>query len=137
MRALATARASGRFDPRRRATLLRLAAAGAVVVAGAAAVRRPAWAADEHVVEITAKRFNYTPNEVVVPAGVPITLAFTSIDFIHGFNLPDLHLRADLVPGRVTRVPLGPLQAGTLDFLCDNFCGDGHEGMSGKLIVKA
>jgi heme/copper-type cytochrome/quinol oxidase subunit 2 len=28
-----------------------------------------------------------------------------------------------------------PDKAGTFTFLCDVFCGDGHEGMSGRLVV--
>jgi cytochrome c oxidase subunit 2 len=32
-------------------------------------------------------------------------------------------------------VPITPMKAGTFDFLCDNFCGEGHEQMSGQFIV--
>ena len=28
-----------------------------------------------------------------------------------------------------------PDKAGTFIFLCDVFCGDGHEGMNGTLVV--
>ena len=52
-------------------------------------------------------------------------------------NFPDFKIRADLMPGRVTRIELPALQAGTYEFLCDNFCGDGHEEMHGKLVVTA
>jgi cytochrome c oxidase subunit 2 len=34
-------------------------------------------------------------------------------------------------------VRLTPGKAGTFVFLCDIFCGDGHEGMSGKIHVVA
>ena len=37
----------------------------------------------------------------------------------------------------VTRIALPPMPAGTYDFLCDNFCGDGHESMHGRLVVSA
>jgi cytochrome c oxidase subunit 2 len=87
------------------------------------------------VIAVTAQRFSYTPNEIVVKRGEPVVLAFTSKDFTHGFTIPDLNLRADLPPGKVTRVSFTPESAGTFDFLCDNFCGAGHEEMSGKLIV--
>jgi cytochrome c oxidase subunit II len=52
-----------------------------------------------------------------------------------GFNLPDFKTRADIVPGKTTRVRLVPDKAGSFVFLCDVFCGIGHEGMSGKLTV--
>jgi cytochrome c oxidase subunit 2 len=51
-------------------------------------------------------------------------------------QLPELGLRADIEPGTVTRVPLTPSRAGTFPFACDIFCGDGHEEMSGELVVE-
>ncbi|HUN94211.1 MAG TPA: cupredoxin domain-containing protein [Burkholderiaceae bacterium] len=88
------------------------------------------------VIPVVARRFNFTPAEIEIRRGVVVVLAFTAVDFMHGFNVPDLGVRADLVPGRVTKVRILAPLAGTYDFLCDNFCGDGHEGMSGKLIVR-
>ncbi|MBI3525501.1 MAG: cytochrome c oxidase subunit II [Betaproteobacteria bacterium] len=90
----------------------------------------------ERVVKVVAKRFIYTPNEIILKAGVPARLEFTSLDFVHGFKVPDLDIRVDLPPGKVTTVHLTPQKAGVYDFLCDNFCGVGHEEMSGKIIVK-
>jgi len=54
---------------------------------------------------------------------------------VMGFNAPDLKLRADIIPGEVARVRFTPDRAGTFPFLCDIFCGEGHEGMSGKIVV--
>jgi cytochrome c oxidase subunit II len=90
----------------------------------------------ETVIEIVAQRFRYTPNEIVLQKGKPARLEFKALDFTHGFTIPDLGIRADLPPGRVTIVRLTPDKAGVYDFLCDNFCGAGHEQMSGKIIVK-
>jgi len=124
----------------RRTALARAAGAISAWAIGAMGVRSiaPAFAQadDERVIEVVARRFFFTPSEIVLKRGQPVTLAFTAVDFMHGFNVPDLGVRADLVPGRVTKVRLVPAKAGTLDFLCDNFCGDGHEGMVGKLIVQ-
>ena len=89
------------------------------------------------VVKIVAQRFHYTPNEFRVKAGLPVVLEFTSLDFVHGFHMPDLKVRSDLPPGRVTRVELPASPAGVYDFLCDNFCGDEHETMHGRMIVEA
>jgi cytochrome c oxidase subunit 2 len=89
------------------------------------------------VVKLVAERFRYTPGEFRVKAGRPVVLEFTSVDFVHGFHMPDVKMRADLPPGRMTRVQLGALRPGTYDFLCDNFCGDGHEEMHGRMIVEA
>lgn len=91
---------------------------------------------NERVIKIVAQRFSYTPNEIVLKTGEPARLEFTSLDFMHGFNIPDLKIRANLPPGQVTVVHLTPQKAGIYDFLCDNFCGAGHEGMEGRIIVK-
>jgi cytochrome c oxidase subunit II len=96
----------------------------------------PAQGGEAQVVKIVAQRFHYTPGEFRVKAGQAIVLEFTSLDFVHGFNMPDLKVRADLPPGRVTRVEVAPAPPGTYDFVCDNFCGDRHEEMHGRMIVE-
>ena len=93
-------------------------------------------AADDVVVQLNARKFVYTPQAVELKRGVPVVLELTALDRVHGFNLPDFGMRADLIPGQVTRLRLTPDKAGTFVFFCDVFCGDGHETMSGTLIVK-
>lgn len=90
----------------------------------------------ERVIKITAHAFEYIPNEITLKTGEPVVLELTSQDLFHGFNVPELGLRADLPPNQTARVRLVPQKAGTFEFHCDNFCGAGHEDMSGKIIVK-
>lgn len=91
---------------------------------------------NERVVKVVAQRFHYTPGDIEIKTGEAVRLEITSLDFMHGFNIPDLHIRASLPPGRVTVLHLQPMKAGTYDFLCDNFCGSGHEEMNGRIIVR-
>lgn len=114
---------------------------GAVVVGGilgwTVLARGAAGDSSEaRVVRIAAQRFSYTPNRITLKKGQAAVLQFTSIDFVHGFNVPDLHVRADLPPGRVTLVPITPQKAGVYDMLCDNFCGAKHEEMNGRIVVR-
>lgn len=112
---------------------------GALAAVGAATLGA-AFAQSEgepRVIEMTARRFTYEPNEIALKAGERVVIAIRSIDFIHGMSLPDLGTRLDLVPGRVTRLNLHPQAPGVIDFLCDNFCGDGHEEMHGRFVVTA
>jgi len=90
---------------------------------------------DEQVVRITASTFQFQPGTITVKKGVPVTLELISEDRHHGFKLADLNLRADLKPGVVERIRFVPDKAGKFTFVCDVFCGDGHEDMSGTLIV--
>ena len=112
---------------------------GVVATAGAALVGAGVaqGAAAPRVIELTARRFNYTPNEIALKAGERVVIAIRSIDFVHGMNLPDLKMRLDLVPGRITKLELQPMTPGVIDFVCDNFCGDGHEDMHGRFVVLA
>src|SRR6516165_3163243 len=106
----------------------------AILLAGLAAFS--AFAGQpEKVIKVTAKKFEYSPSEITVKKGVPVTLEFTSLDRPHGFNCPDLKIRTDIMPGKVTRVRFVPQKAGTFEFHCDIFCGEGHENMTGKIIV--
>jgi cytochrome c oxidase subunit II len=89
----------------------------------------------EKVIKITAKKFNYSPGELKLKKGVPVILEFRSLDVVMGFNLPDFGVRADIIPGKATRLRLVPDKTGTFVFLCDVFCGTGHEEMNGRLTV--
>lgn len=104
--------------------------------AGATTARRSVASADAQVIEVLAQRFRFTPNEIALGSGRPAVLAIASLDFVHGFRVPELGIRTDLVPGTVTRVAIKALAPGRYDFLCDNFCGSGHEEMSGTIVVS-
>jgi len=91
----------------------------------------------EQVIKITAKKFEYSPNEIRIKKGVPVILEFTSLDAVHGFTVPELGgIRATIEPGKVTQVRIMVPKPGTYEFHCDVFCGDGHEDMAGKIVVE-
>ena len=89
----------------------------------------------EVVIKVMAKRFDYTPSRITVKKGVPVVFELQTRDVMMGFSLPDFNARADIVPDKVTRLRLTPDKTGTFIFLCDIFCGAGHEEMNGKLTV--
>ena len=90
---------------------------------------------DEQVIRISAKTFEFQPSEITVKKGIPVTLELVSADRHHGFKLPAFQLRADIRPGSVEKIRFVPDRTGTFTFLCDVFCGDRHEEMSGTLSV--
>jgi cytochrome c oxidase subunit 2 len=95
-----------------------------------------AIAADtEQVIQITAKRFEYSPKDITVKKGIPVVLEFKSLDRLHGFDCPGLGIRSDIPPQKVTTLRFVPQKVGTFPFHCDNFCGSGHEGMAGTITV--
>lgn len=88
-------------------------------------------------IALTAMKFEFSAKEIRVKKGKPVTFALTTSDFVHGFNVPDFNVRADLIPGKTVEVTFTPDRAGRFAFLCDNFCGEGHDRMSGFLVVTA
>ncbi len=113
-----------------RRTVLAIALASLASVTLGASAQKP-----RRVIRIKAKRFAYTPNAIQLTRGEPVTFELTTEDITMGFNVPDFGVRADIVPGKTTNLDLTPDKAGTFTFLCDIFCGDGHEGMNGTLVV--
>jgi cytochrome c oxidase subunit 2 len=102
----------------------------------AAAASRAATAGEPRRIPVVARKFVFIPNEIIVKPGESVLLEFTAPEVAMGFFAPALGLRALIVPGEVARVPFTAGQAGRFDFLCDVFCGDGHEGMNGHLVVQ-
>ena len=92
-------------------------------------------AENEQVIQITAKRFEYSPKEITLKKGVPVVFEFISLDRLHGFDCPGLKIRMDIRPGKANRLRFVPDKVGTFPFHCDNFCGSGHEGMRGTITV--
>ena len=107
----------------------------AAALAAAAAWHAVAAGVAPERIALTARKFQFGVDEIRVPKGRPVTLVLTTEDFAHGFSLPDFKLRADFVPGKTVEITFTPDRAGRFTFLCDNFCGDDHDAMSGYLVV--
>ena len=106
---------------------------GALGLAGASLAQN----APAETIRIEARKFEFVPEKIELKKGEPAVLEFTTADVLMGFNAPDFKVRADIAPGQVARVHLAPDKTGDFDFFCDNFCGEGHETMSGTIRVTA
>ncbi|MFM9428843.1 cytochrome c oxidase subunit 2 [Variovorax sp. GrIS 2.14] len=119
------------IDTKRR-TLVNAAGALALSSVAVLALSKP----KERIIKIIAKKFEYVPSEIRVKQGETVMLQFTAPEVPMGFSLPDFAVRADIMPGKVTTLRLTPDKTGSFAFLCDVFCGTGHEDMNGMLIVS-
>jgi cytochrome c oxidase subunit II len=116
----------------------RLTMALSGLLLGAATIGlRAAAQPEEQIIKIVARKFTYSPNKLTLKKGVPVVLELTTVDVLMGFSVPDFNIRADIIPGQVARVRLVPDKTGTFEFLCDIFCGTGHETMNGTITVVA
>ncbi len=69
-----------------------------------------------------------------VPVGRPVRLLLTSRDVIHGFFVPELRVKQDVVPGRYTQMWFTLRQPGRWRILCTVYCGLLHSQMWGELV---
>jgi cytochrome c oxidase subunit 2 len=109
-------------------TFLSLAGAAAVVVHLDAQEKPP------RVIAISAKRFEFTPGQITLKRGEPVTLRVSAEDRDHGFFQEELHIELDLTPEHVSEVTITPEKAGRFVVICDNFCGSGHGNM--KMVIN-
>jgi cytochrome c oxidase subunit II len=105
------------------------------------------------VIEMTAKKYEFSPSPVHVKAGTKVQLKITTLDRKHGIKIevyPDgsdkkgepglvfsskedcftIDKDAPAVVEFVAKTP------GTYSFKCCTHCGLGHGGMKGQLIVE-
>jgi cytochrome c oxidase subunit 2 len=109
---------------------------GLIFLAGMAATALTGAAqTPPQVIKISVKKFEYSVKEITVRKGTPVVIEVTSEDRLHGFSLPAFGVRGDVNPGEVTRIAFTPDKAGMFEYLCDIFCGEGHEDVTGTLIV--
>jgi cytochrome c oxidase subunit 2 len=74
-------------------------------------------------------------NELVVPQGAPVIFQVTSTDVVHGFNVPNMRMKVDAIPGTVTRMWFQPKDTGVFEIVCAQHCGAGHYKMRGTVTV--
>jgi len=121
-----------------------------------ARTQSPGAADSLHVVEVTAKTFEFMPSEIHVKMGERVRIKLRTADRAHGLklNIYPEGASEDGNPGLVFDHPQDDAKVekkkerviefvaarpGTYDFKCSVQCsmiGHGHDRMSGKLIVE-
>jgi cytochrome c oxidase subunit 2 len=86
------------------------------------------------VITISAKRFEFTPNQITLKRGEPVTLRVSAEDRDHGFYQKDLKIELDLTTDHVSEVTITPDKAGRFVAICDHFCGSGHGNM--RMVIN-
>ena len=95
-----------------------------------------AYGAEPRIVEITARRFEFSPAEIVLKKDEVVTLRLRSLDVTHGFFQRALGIDLEIEPGKVAEVTLTPRTPGRYLTICDHFCGSGHGNMKMTFVVQ-
>jgi heme/copper-type cytochrome/quinol oxidase subunit 2 len=103
-------------------------------------------------IEVTAKKYEYSPAPIHIKRGVKVQLKITAADHDHGFKIaafpdgaaqgatPGLVFASaqdcwQLKKGEMTTIEFVAQTQGTYTFKCCHTCGIGHRGMKGQIIV--
>ncbi|GEM_PF-893041 len=86
--------------------------------------------------DLIATQFEFSPNSLVVNEGDTVIVKMTSVDVAHGFGLADFGVNITVPAGETKTAQFVATKKGTFTFFCSVFCGVGHGGMTGKLIVQ-
>ncbi len=87
---------------------------------------------EPEIKEFTVKafKFGYTPDTITVNKRNKIKINIENTDVLHGMRIPDLNLKDN------NQIEFIADKIGEFPWYCNNYCGDGHKAMSGKLIVR-
>ncbi len=97
-------------------------------------IQAPIGARKEFI--ITAKQWSFSPAVIKVKKGDKVVLKLKTIDVAHSYSIPDFNINADIKPGETTVVEFTADKTGTFTTSCKVYCGVGHVGMTGTLLVE-
>jgi len=123
-----------------------------ILARGAKNPRAPA-AGDVRVIEVTAQQYDFAPEEIHVKKGARVQLKVRATDRSHGLKMslypdgaeqsgqPGLKIDPPRKNWKIEKdeersIEFIAERVGTYGFKCSIFCGLGHGGMRGKLVVE-
>ena len=113
----------------------------------------PADTGGVQVIEVTAKKYEFTPSPIRVKQGTRVQLKITAVDHAHGFKIrpypegahatdaPGLIFSAagsceQIEKHQTATIEFLAKAAGAYPFKCCTFCGWHHRSMKGEVIVE-
>jgi len=107
---------------------------------------------DVLVIELTAKKYEYSISPAHVRLGTKVQLKITATDHDHGFKIANVQDGSEpnsksglvfaspqecwqLKKGETTTIEFYAQAPGTYTFKCCHTCGLGHRGMKGQIVV--
>lgn len=112
----------------------------ALVAASIAALAQQT-APEPKVFEVVARRFSFEPSTIEVVEGDTVRLLVRSADGPHGVEIKAFKVKKAVPRAKPGDSPVTiefvASAAGEYPILCSEYCGKGHEEMTGALVVRA
>ena len=86
-------------------------------------------------IEVSVKKFAYTPSELTLKKGEPVVLVLTTEDVSHGLKFKELGLDSKFSKGKPGELAFTPDKSGDFVGHCSVFCGSGHGTMTLTLHI--
>lgn len=86
-------------------------------------------------IEVSVKKFGYSPAEITLKKGEPVVLVLTTEDVSHGLKFKELNLNTKVEKGKPAELAFTPDKVGDFVGHCSVFCGSGHGSMTLTLHV--
>jgi cytochrome c oxidase subunit 2 len=67
--------------------------------------------------------------QIVLPVDQTVYFRITSADVLHAFAVPELGLKQDAIPAQTNTIRTTPLETGTYQGYCTEYCGVAHSQM--------
>lgn len=107
----------------------------AIIITLLAGVGTP-YAQETKVFQITAKKYDFTPDTIKVNQGDKIVLKVTATDRDHGIGIEGYNIDRELPEGDTVTIEFVADKKGEFTIKCTKFCGLGHFNMKAILIVS-
>lgn len=79
---------------------------------------------------LNAKKWEYDKKRITVKKWEKLILKVNNTDTLHGIAIPDMQLVWD------QQIEVDTSQAWEFEYRCSNYCGVGHQEMTGMLVIE-
>jgi cytochrome c oxidase subunit 2 len=86
-------------------------------------------------IDVTAKKFSFSPSEITLKKGEPVVLVVTSQDVTHGLKFKEFNVDTEVKKDATGELAFTPTKTGDFVGHCSRFCGSGHGSMTLTLHV--
>lgn len=87
-------------------------------------------------INLEAYQFRFSPETITVNKGDIVKIHATSRDVPHGVFIKEYGINEKVEKGKITDIEFTADKSGEFDIICSVYCGQGHQNMKAKLVVK-